>query len=321
MSARRNPVYVFKDRNSVGIYDVPLDSMVQIVDSDGAGNPLLTLLIDKTNLVDASIIGDYLNGSGYSNLDKDTTYTVGATNTITIDTANAIDIDAVVTDAIDANTALTATNAADIIANAVDINTKAGVDTDNIFTGENTLEGITVLGDTGIVVTSDSNNILDITPDWDGTPVYPLGNHLRIGANGDYASIDSIIWEPIVLKNDTAIQAVSNPDGLSPAGAVVNLISRTATDTNTGTPAAYDNEVIVGDGGVVTAIRATTGADPVVRKGNYGSTDDHKILTREDIQVGAVIDVIADPSTATTIDIATKVNELIDNLKAAGIVG
>ncbi len=70
---RRNPIYVFKDQTSVGIYDVPLESMIQIIDSDGLGTPLFTQITGKSGLGGTSTIGDFLNtATNYLNLDRDT---------------------------------------------------------------------------------------------------------------------------------------------------------------------------------------------------------------------------------------------------------
>ncbi len=93
MSVRRNPIYVFKDQSSVGIGDVPVESVIQIIDSDGVGTPLLTLLTDKTGLGNSSTIADYLGGIGYTDLDKDTVYDdtalVGRVQVLEDDTTDA----------------------------------------------------------------------------------------------------------------------------------------------------------------------------------------------------------------------------------------
>ncbi len=71
---RRNPIYVFKDVTSTGIYDVPVESMIQIIDSDGAGTPLFMQLVKKENLSALSTIEDFLKESiNFINLDRDTT--------------------------------------------------------------------------------------------------------------------------------------------------------------------------------------------------------------------------------------------------------
>ncbi len=57
---RRNPLYVFNDLLSVGIYDVPLESMVQINDRDGSGKPDVVQIIAKTGLNPSSTIAEFL---------------------------------------------------------------------------------------------------------------------------------------------------------------------------------------------------------------------------------------------------------------------
>ncbi len=70
---RRNPIYVFANQSTRGIYDVPLESMIQIIDSDGAGTPLFTQIISKSGLVSSSTIADFLAlPSTHVNLDRDT---------------------------------------------------------------------------------------------------------------------------------------------------------------------------------------------------------------------------------------------------------
>ena len=58
---RRNPIYVFKDLGSIGIYNVPLNATIQIQDADGNGNPKSVQLSDKSNLGPSSTIGDFLS--------------------------------------------------------------------------------------------------------------------------------------------------------------------------------------------------------------------------------------------------------------------
>ncbi len=69
---KRNPIYVFKDGGSTGIFDVPVDSIVQVVDIDGNDNPSMTQIIDKIGLWKHSTIDDYLlTPVNYRNLDGD----------------------------------------------------------------------------------------------------------------------------------------------------------------------------------------------------------------------------------------------------------
>jgi len=57
---RRNPLYVFRDRSSVGIYDVPLKSTIQILDG-GDGKPRFVEIQSKDGLGGGSNIGDFLD--------------------------------------------------------------------------------------------------------------------------------------------------------------------------------------------------------------------------------------------------------------------
>jgi hypothetical protein len=57
---RRNPVYVFQDQSSVGIFEVPIESVIQIVDGDGQGTPMMLQLISKQGLNPSSTIGEFL---------------------------------------------------------------------------------------------------------------------------------------------------------------------------------------------------------------------------------------------------------------------
>ncbi len=58
---RRSPMYVFKDRNAMGIFDIPLKSMIQIVDSDGIGSPDVVQILSKEGLTSGSTIGNFLD--------------------------------------------------------------------------------------------------------------------------------------------------------------------------------------------------------------------------------------------------------------------
>ncbi len=68
---RRNPTYVFPHKGDTGIYEVPLESIIHVVDSDGQGNPSVTQLIDKSQLTANTTIERYLATPGaYKELDK-----------------------------------------------------------------------------------------------------------------------------------------------------------------------------------------------------------------------------------------------------------
>ena len=44
---RRNPTYYFKDRNTTGIFNVLLQSLIHIIDSDGQNHPRMVQIIIK----------------------------------------------------------------------------------------------------------------------------------------------------------------------------------------------------------------------------------------------------------------------------------
>ncbi len=70
---RRNPIYVFENLVAKGINNVPIGSIVQIVDSDGVGTPKLLQLLSNAGLDMNSTIGDFLSLPNNSvELDKDT---------------------------------------------------------------------------------------------------------------------------------------------------------------------------------------------------------------------------------------------------------
>ncbi len=64
---KRNPLYVFDSGTSPGIFDVPLGSIIQVVDVDGTGpnnRPSMTQLISKSGLHSGSSINQYLSITG-----------------------------------------------------------------------------------------------------------------------------------------------------------------------------------------------------------------------------------------------------------------
>ncbi len=68
---RRSPLYVFKSQTSTGIYDVPLDSVIQVIDSDGAGTPSMTQITGKVGIDASTTIDQYLsNPINYDELDR-----------------------------------------------------------------------------------------------------------------------------------------------------------------------------------------------------------------------------------------------------------
>ena len=68
---RRNPLYSFKGRDSIGIYQVPLNTTIHIL-NDGTGRPIFVELLSKEGLNPGSVIGDLLdNPDLYVNLSED----------------------------------------------------------------------------------------------------------------------------------------------------------------------------------------------------------------------------------------------------------
>jgi len=57
---RRNPTYDFRNRNEIGIYQVPLKSMVYIIDSNEHGKPRIVQIISKNGIRPDTTIGQFL---------------------------------------------------------------------------------------------------------------------------------------------------------------------------------------------------------------------------------------------------------------------
>jgi hypothetical protein len=57
---RRNPLYVFKNEDTTGVYDVPLHSVIQILETRN-GRVLVVEIIGKAGLNPASTIKDLLD--------------------------------------------------------------------------------------------------------------------------------------------------------------------------------------------------------------------------------------------------------------------
>ncbi len=66
---RRNPVYVFANGTSTGINEVPLESIIQVIDVNGA--PSMTQLVNKSSIGSSTTIQQYLNTTNaYKELDR-----------------------------------------------------------------------------------------------------------------------------------------------------------------------------------------------------------------------------------------------------------
>ncbi len=68
---KRSPLYVFNDQTSTGIYDVPLESVVQVIDADGVGTPSMTQIVGKSTFHTGTTIQQYLaTPVNYKELDR-----------------------------------------------------------------------------------------------------------------------------------------------------------------------------------------------------------------------------------------------------------
>ncbi len=68
---KRSPLYVFNDQTSTGIYEVPLESVVQVINADGAGTPSMTQIVSKAMFHSGTTIQQYLaTPAAYKELDK-----------------------------------------------------------------------------------------------------------------------------------------------------------------------------------------------------------------------------------------------------------
>jgi hypothetical protein len=57
---RRNPLYVFNDLGSVGVFNIPLNSTVQVNDVDGMDQPVIVQINSKANMGPNTTIGEFL---------------------------------------------------------------------------------------------------------------------------------------------------------------------------------------------------------------------------------------------------------------------
>ena len=57
----KHPIFIFEDTTSTGLDVVPLNRVILIEDSNGLGDPLLIILIDKTGITAGTTINTLLN--------------------------------------------------------------------------------------------------------------------------------------------------------------------------------------------------------------------------------------------------------------------
>lgn len=136
--------------------------------------------------------------------------------------------------------------------------------------------------DTGISIKTSDSNLVSHDKTSPTDPLFPNVDFMELGQAGSAINISSVLFEPLVLKNDTAIQGYDSTYSFK-----TNMISVSA-----------DDKMTVGDGAMPTAIRAVdAAADPVVRQGVFGATTDYKIYhegnytpaTDLDIDTGAQV--------------------------------
>jgi hypothetical protein len=115
----------------------------------------------------------------------------------------------------------------------------------------------------------------DVTPPSD--PLFPNVTFVHLGEDLNAIDIHGVIFQPVKIKNDTAIQGYN-----AAYTAVQNLISIDPNDY-----------VIVGDGGTAqTAIRSeNAGLDPLVRQGTFGLTTDYTIIHEGNLDLISIGDL------------------------------
>ena len=247
-----------------------------------AGQILATnATVDDTEWVDVTVTGDMFKSTYDINDDgvvdsADFASDAGTVNHLTVETA--VPSGAVFTDTVYDDTAIQA-------------------DVDSKWDGTENLE-VTV--DKGL--RTSTQNLLK----WQvatGSAPFVGKDYVTFGDTNGLVNILGTVFQPFVMKNDTAIQAYEDT-----YTTVKNLVSRTnGTD--------YNNEVIVGDSDVVTAIRSTTGFEPVIREGTYGSTTDYALLSEKNVATDP-----GDSTAATVAELVTDYNTLLANLRTAGLI-
>lgn len=147
--------------------------------------------------------------------------------------------------------------------------------------------------------TPDAQNLLGYSILSDGS-YFDGATQISLGDMTTTTVIGGVVIDSILIDNDRSLMAWDENYTFAK-----DLIKRTDDGINTGNNGDYNSEVIVGDVDVVTALRATTGFDPVVRKGSYGSSDDYKIYTEEDF---ALVDFATTVHTHASTDITDIAN-------------
>ncbi len=230
MSTRRNPVYVFKNKDSGGVYDVPLGSMIQVIDADGAGTPSFSQILGKNGVGPSSTIEQYLNSNtpgmtNYVTLDKDTTYgtatdiadglmsaadftkldtvEAGATADQTRDDINLLDVDAATVKGFHVGTSVPSSAVfTDTTYNPAPLEDRVVIVEDRTITNTSNISGnaTAILTNDGLIANNTTNILVNsglITAN--GTAI--SNNGIAIAANGTAISNNGIA----IAANGTAI--------------------------------------------------------------------------------------------------------------------
>lgn len=122
-----------------------------------------------------------------------------------------------------------------------------------------------ILADGTSITTEESENLVSYVHADDNDPYFPNRLIITIGAENSVINFDGMLFEPLVMKNDTAIQGWDKNYSV-----ISNMLSITPDD---------EPVVMLGDGAILTALRSKDDTvQPVVRQGLYGSTTDYEIF-------------------------------------------
>ncbi len=178
-----------------------------------------------------------------------------------------------------------------------------------------------MLDDVKLMSQNNDENIIQPTRSSPTDPIVQDKLLINLGEHETGINIRSVVFEPVVLKNDTSVQAY-NADYSN----VKNIISRTGNDDNTPiTPGdeegTYNSEVVVGDSEVVTVLRMTDGYNPKVRVGDYGATTDYTLWTEQQQQAAPVPpqDLSTTPTKQEVQAILDYAKDIAETLKVANV--
>ncbi len=321
MSTRRNPLYVFKDKDSRGIYDIPLESMIQVIDVDGNKTPSLTQLIGKDGLGPSSTIDQYLASNSasitnYVTLDKDTTY--GTVTNTTDGLMSSVDFNKLT--GIE-DLATVDQNKADIDLLGIDAATVTGctigvsVPTTAVFT-DTIYDDTILIGDIATNTADIATNVIDIatnaaniaantaainanTTDISSNTTAIIANATAISDNSDDLDLKANIADPIFTGLVTTPNLLVNTTFTTEVGAAVLIGGK--LDVNGGATIALDTTIenlIVN--GTMDGPLASTGSPGLI------------------VQGAAVVGIA--PGTNDAAVNEAKINELLASLRVAKII-